>query len=159
MIRQNDGGGGEPGIYRPYFVGYLGKNESGQDKYLLVWGESPAEADAPKITYGFTTDFIHVQRDPRGHADWGPVSDGLISPWREGNKLYLFSGKHVHVMILPVSSRCRRLSQDMREDQAEGQERAEDEMDACGAALQRTGLAAQAVARHAGAERERQQRK
>ena len=136
VIRQNDGGGGEPGIYRPYFVGYLGKNESGQDKYLLVWGESPAEADAPKITYGFTTDFIHVQRDPRGHADWGPVSDGLISPWREGDKLYLFSGKHVHVMILPVSSRCWGISQDMREDEAEGQECAKDEMDAGGASFQ-----------------------
>jgi hypothetical protein len=36
VIRQSDGGGGETGIYRPYFVGYLGKNESGQDKYLLV---------------------------------------------------------------------------------------------------------------------------
>jgi hypothetical protein len=103
VIRQNDGGGGLKGIYRPYFVGYLGKHESGPDQYLLVWGESPADADAPKITYGYTTDFIHVRRDPRGPANWGPVSDGLISPWREGNKLYLFSGKQVHVMLLPVS--------------------------------------------------------
>ena len=105
VICQNDGGGGEKGSYRPYFVGYLGKNRSGTDKYLLVWGESPASADVPKIMYGYTTDFIHVERDPRGYANWGPGSDGAISPWREGNRLYLFSGKHVHVMDLPVSSK------------------------------------------------------
>ena len=106
VIHQNDGGGGETGIYRPYFVGYLGKNDSGLDKYLLVWGESPAEADAPKVTYGYTTDFARVQRDPRGYANWEIAADGPISPWREGNRLYLFSGKHVQVMTLPVSSKA-----------------------------------------------------
>ncbi len=104
VIRQNEGGDGKKLIFRPYFAGYLGKNKSGKDEYLLAWGESPADADVPKVTYGYTTDFITIQRDPRGYADLGDVSDGQISPWREGNKLYLFTGKHLHVMILPVSS-------------------------------------------------------
>jgi len=29
-----------------------------------------------------------------------PAADGLISPWRVGNRLYLFAGKHLHVMDL-----------------------------------------------------------
>jgi hypothetical protein len=102
VIHPNDGGGGEKGIYRPYFVGYLGRTKDGRHEYLLVWGESPAGADVPKVTYGYTTDFVKVQRDPRGHAHWKMASDGPISPWREGNRLYLFSGRHVQVMILPV---------------------------------------------------------
>jgi len=106
VIHQNDGGGGQKGIYRPYFVGYLGKDNSGKHKYLVVWGESPEEADVPKVMYGYTTDFIKIQRDPRGYAGWTMASDGPISAWREGNRLYLFSGKHVQVMILPVSSKA-----------------------------------------------------
>lgn len=105
VIYQNDEGGGQKGIYRSYFVGYLGKNKSGKQEYLVVWGESPAEADVPKVTYGYTTDFIKVQRDARGYANWKMAVDGPISPWREGNRLYLFSGKHVQVMILPVLSK------------------------------------------------------
>ncbi len=105
IIHQNDGGGGLKGNYRPYFLGYLGKGTAGADKYLLVWGESPAGSDVPRITYGYTTTFRDVQRDSRGYAQWGPGSDGPISPWREGNRLYLFSGKHVQVMTLPVSSK------------------------------------------------------
>ena len=102
VIYQDDDGPGQKGIYRPYFVGYLGKNKSGKPEYLVVWGESPAEADIPKVTYGYTTDFIKVQRDARGYANWKITVDGPISPWREGNKLYLFSGKHVQVMTLPM---------------------------------------------------------
>jgi len=106
VIHPNDGGGGQQGIYRPYFVGYQGKNKTGEHEYLVVWGESPAEADVPKVMYGYTTDFIKVARDPRGYASWKMASDGPVSPWREGNRLYLFSGKHVQVMILPVASKA-----------------------------------------------------
>ena len=103
VIHPNDGGEGLKGVYRPYFLGYLGKKKSGKREYLLVWGESPAEADAPKVIYGYTTDFITVQRDARGYASWKMAADGPITPWREGDKLFLFSGKHVSVMILPAS--------------------------------------------------------
>ena len=34
-----------------------------------------------------------------------PIADGLISPWREGNRLYLFAGKYLHVMNLPVEDK------------------------------------------------------
>jgi hypothetical protein len=108
VIGQNDGAGVRRGPCRPYFVGYLGRNKSGKQEYLLVWGESPAEADVPRVMYGYTTDFIHIQRDPRGYAKWKMASDGLISPWREKNRLYLFSGKHVHMMELPVSLQAPR---------------------------------------------------
>lgn len=107
VIHPNDGGGGQKGIYRPYFVGYLGINRSKKRMYLLVWGESPASGDVPKVTYGYTTDFVKVQRDRRGYARW-TGGDGPISPWREGNKLYLFAGKYVHTMILSTSSRRAR---------------------------------------------------
>ncbi len=91
------GGIGERGgAYRPYFVGYLGEGE-----YLVVWGESPLAGDVPDAIYGYTTDFVNIQRDPRGFASWDP-GDGLVSPWREGDKLYLFAGKYVHRMDLPV---------------------------------------------------------
>ena len=105
VIHPNDGGGGQKGVYRPYFVGYLGKNKAGKREYLVVWGESPAEADTPKVMYGYTTDFIKFQRDLRGYAHWETASDGPITPWRQGNRLYLFAGKSVHVMLLPVSSK------------------------------------------------------
>ena len=104
VIHQNDESKGQKGIYRPFFVGYLGKDQMKQHQYLLVWGESPKSPDIPKVMYGYTTDFVHVKRDPRGYAKW-TGGDGLISPWREKNKLYLFAGKQVHVIILPVSSR------------------------------------------------------
>ncbi len=77
-------GGGLKGIYRPGFVAYLGKNRSGAREYLVAWSESPAENDTPKIRYGYTSDFVTVRRDPRGYADWAVVSDGPVSPWREG---------------------------------------------------------------------------
>jgi hypothetical protein len=86
-------------VYRPHFVGYLGKGE-----YLLCWSESqPYDADQ-KIIYGRTRDFRTVVRDPRGYAHW-QMGDGLVSPWREGNRLYLFAGRFVHVMNLPVRER------------------------------------------------------
>ena len=102
ILHPDDGGKGYRGIYRPGFVAYLGKLRSGKRKYLLVWTESPAAGDVPQPRYGYTTDFIKVVRDPRGHAKW-PAGDGLISAWREGNRLYLFAGKELHVMKLPVS--------------------------------------------------------
>ena len=43
-------------------------------------------------------------RDPRGYARW-QMGDGLVSPWREGDRLYLFAGRFVHVMDLPVRKR------------------------------------------------------
>ena len=102
ILHPDDGGKGYRGIYRPGFVAYLGKLRSGKRKYLLVWTESPAAGDVPQPHYGYTTDFIKVVRDPRGHAKW-PAGDGLISAWREGARLYLFAGKELHVMKLPVS--------------------------------------------------------
>ena len=45
--------------------------------------------------------FRTVVRDPRGYASW-PMGDGLVSPWREGDRLYLFAGRFVHVINLPV---------------------------------------------------------
>ena len=69
-----------------------------------MWTESPAAGDVPQPRYGYTTDFIKVVRDPRGHARW-PAGDGLLSPWREGNRLYIFAGKNLHTMKLPTSSR------------------------------------------------------
>jgi len=90
-------------IYRPCFIAYLG-NKAGNGDYLVVWSESSPENDAPKVAYGYTNDFLAIRRDPRGYADWPTVSDGPVSPWREGNRLYLFSGKHVQVMILPTAS-------------------------------------------------------
>jgi len=90
VIHQDDGGGGRKGVYHPNFVGYLGKGE-----YLLCWCESGAPL------YGRTKDFRTVVRDPRGYARW-PTGDGLITAWREGDRLYLFAGKHLHVMALPV---------------------------------------------------------
>ena len=102
ILHPDDGGKGYRGIYRPGFVAYLGKLRSGKRKYLLVWTESPAAGDVPQPHYGYTTDFIKVVRDPRGHAKW-PAGDGLISAWREDNRLYLFAGKDLHVMKLPVS--------------------------------------------------------
>ena len=98
VIHQADGGGVRKGVYRPLFIGYLGKGE-----YLVCWAESKPFDNQPRAIYGRTKDFKTIKRDPRGHARW-PVADGIVSPWREGNKLYLFSGKHLHVMILPVAS-------------------------------------------------------
>ena len=43
-------------------------------------------------------------RDPRGYARW-QMGDGLVSPWREGDRLYLFAGRFVHAMNLPVRER------------------------------------------------------
>lgn len=89
-------------IYRPCFIAYLGPS-SATGRYLVVWSESPQNSDVPKVVYGYTHDFLEIRRDPRGYADWPAVSDGPVSPWREGNRLYLFSGKHVQVMILPAA--------------------------------------------------------
>lgn len=98
VIHQEDGGGGRKGVYRPHFIGYLGDGE-----YLLCWSESHLYDGGAGIIYGRTKDFRTVTRDGRGYARW-PMADGLISPWREGNRLYLFAGKYLHVMELPVGS-------------------------------------------------------
>jgi hypothetical protein len=48
------------------------------------------------------TDLKTFQCRARGFANWkGP--DGLVSPWREGNRLYLFSAKHLHEIALLVA--------------------------------------------------------
>ena len=101
MIRPKAGQDAELGIYRPAFIGYLGKDPAGKRKYLVVWAESRKGADVPKIRYGYTTDFVKITPDPRGFAKW-PGGDGLISTWRVDDKLYLFAAKYLHVMKLPV---------------------------------------------------------
>jgi len=86
--------------YRPKFIGYLGENESGEDEYLVAWSEH----SDPNIIYGKTTDFKTFERDPRGYASWGVGEDGIVSAWREEDRLYLFAGEFVHEMLLPVST-------------------------------------------------------
>ncbi len=100
VIHQDDGGGRD-GVYRPGFVGYLGKNEAGVDEYLVAWQESVNFDGDTRLIFGYTTDFKIVTRDPRGYVNW-EGSDGGISAWREGDRLYLFSGKFVHELKLPV---------------------------------------------------------
>ena len=102
MIRPKSGPDGEIGIYRPGFIGYLGKDSAGKHRYLVVWAESRKGADVPKMRYGYTTDFIKIMPDSRGFAKWSG-GDGLISTWRVDDKLYLFAAKYLHVMKLPVS--------------------------------------------------------
>jgi len=83
--------------YRPAFIGYLGKNATGLSKYLVAWSEH----SNPHVIYSTTTNFRTFKRDARGYVKWkGP--DGLVSPWREGNRLYLFAGKYLHEIALPV---------------------------------------------------------
>ncbi|MFP6571046.1 MAG: hypothetical protein VB674_00370, partial [Vicinamibacterales bacterium] len=84
--------------YRPAFIGYLGSNKAGQQVYLVAWAEHPE----PHVIYSLTTDFKTFRRDPRGYAKWGGA-DGLVSVWREGDRLYLFAEKNVYEMALPVS--------------------------------------------------------
>ena len=98
-VIHQDLGGGRQGVYRPHFVGCLGKGE-----YLLCWSESQPYDGGPRIVYGRTRDFRTVVRDPRGSARW-QMGDGLVSPWREGDRLYLFAGRYIHVMDLPVRKR------------------------------------------------------
>lgn len=30
------------------------------------------------------------------------MADGLVGPWREKDRLYLFAGRHVYEMVLPI---------------------------------------------------------
>ena len=69
-------------------IGYLGDGE-----YLVLWSEKW------DLIYGTTRDFKKITRDPRGPANW---KGALICPWREGNKLYLFTQRSIHIMELPV---------------------------------------------------------
>jgi len=94
ILHQKDGSGSPLGDYAPEFIGYLGKNSNDKDKYLLVWNE------AGQIQYGTTVNFIDIHRDPRGHANW-PSYGGADNAWREGKKLYIFTGRYVHEMTLP----------------------------------------------------------
>ena len=82
--------------YRPKFIGYLGKNESDEDEYLVAW----AEHSNPHIIYSTTTDFETFERDSRGYADWGTGDGGITNVHREGDTLYMFSGKNVYEMDL-----------------------------------------------------------
>lgn len=92
-----DGGNGKNGVYRPGFIGYLGNKQ-----FLLCWAESEYYDKNRRIIYGKTTNFLSFQRDPRGYAKW-ISGDGLISPWREENRLYLFTGSYVHIMELSIA--------------------------------------------------------
>lgn len=83
--------------YRPAFIGYLGRTDTGQHEYLVAWAEHPE----PHVIYSRTTDFRSFQRDPRGYAKWGGA-DGLVSCWREGDRLLLFAGDKQHEMQLPI---------------------------------------------------------
>ena len=85
--------------YRPKFIAYLGEDAAGDNEYLVAWGEH----SDPNTIYSTTTDFITFERDPRGYADWGVGEDGIVSAWREGDDLYLFTGKYVLEMLLPVA--------------------------------------------------------
>ena len=69
-------------------IGYLG-----DDEYLVVWSEKG------NLIYGKTIDFKIITRDPRGPAKW---KGALICPWREEEKLYLFTHGYIHIMELPV---------------------------------------------------------
>jgi len=82
--------------YRPKFIGYLGSNGSGDGEYLVAW----AEHGNPQIVYSKTTDFKTFTRDLRGYATWGVGDDGIVSAWREGNNLYLFSGVNLNTIDL-----------------------------------------------------------
>jgi hypothetical protein len=95
IIHQGNGGG-RKGVYRPHFIGYLGEGE-----YLVCWSESNLYDGGARIIYGRTKDFRTMVPDPRGYADW-PAGDGLVSPWREGGRLYLLVGRKLHVMELPI---------------------------------------------------------
>ena len=97
VIHQDDDGEGRQGVYRPHFIGYLGDGD-----YLVCWSESQPYDAGLKVRYGRTRDFRTFVRDSRGYGNWSPA-DGLVSPWREGNRLYLFAGKFLHVMDLPVT--------------------------------------------------------
>ena len=103
ILHADDGGGGRKGVYRPGFIGFLG-HSSGSPRYLVAWQESQPFDGDPRLIYGYTSDFKSITRDPRGHVRW-EGSDGAISAWRDGNRLFLFSGKHVHELKLPVKTR------------------------------------------------------
>ena len=94
IITQANTGGGRKGVLRPSFIGYLGGS-----KFLVAWSESKYYDSDPRIIYNVTTDFREFERDSRGYAEWLP-SDGLVSPWREGDKLYLFTGKNIYIFNL-----------------------------------------------------------
>ena len=104
ILHADDGQGGRKGVYRPGFLGYLGKSDKGTHRYLVAWQESQPFDGDPRLIYGYTSDFKSITRDKRGHVKW-EGSDGAISAWREANTLYLFSGKHVHQLALPVKPR------------------------------------------------------
>jgi hypothetical protein len=98
ILHPDDGRGGRKGWYRIHFVGYLGNGE-----YLVVWSDCESGASDMKVNYSRTRDFRTITRDSRGYAKW-TLGDNIITPVREGNKLYLFGGTRAAVMTLPVTS-------------------------------------------------------
>ena len=81
--------------YRPAFIGYLGRHDTGQHEYLVAWAEHPE----PHVIYSTTMDFKSFKRDSRGYAKW-KGADGLVSAWREADRLYLFAGESLHELAL-----------------------------------------------------------
>ena len=67
----------------------------------MAWQESHHFDGDPRLVYGYTCDFRSIRRDPRGPVHW-KGSDGSLSAWRVKDRLYLFSGKFVHEMKLPL---------------------------------------------------------
>jgi len=98
----HQGGEGRKGVYRPGFVGYLGKDATGADQYLVAWSESLYFDRDPRLIYGYTSDFKTVRRDRRGYVHW-PGADGPVCVRRQGDRLYLLMGKLLHEMKLPVA--------------------------------------------------------
>ena len=87
------------------FIGYLGDGE-----YLVAWGKidwgtGRKTVEDKQIFYGRTRDFKTIVPDPRGPARWISLDrNDVLSTWREGDQLYLFGGKHIHIMKLPVKN-------------------------------------------------------
>lgn len=100
IFPQTDERSGDVEVYRPHFVGYLRDGE-----YLACWSEKtvPFHPEV-RVMYGKTADFKTLERDVRGYASWPPAVDldGLISPWRAGDRLFLFAGKYIQMIELPV---------------------------------------------------------
>ena len=67
----------------------------------MAWSDCESGFNDLKMIYGYTRDFRTITRDSRGYAKWR-LGDSIITPIREGNKLYLFGGRSAAVMTLPA---------------------------------------------------------
>ena len=102
MIRPKSGPDAELGIYRPGFIGYLGKGFCRQSTSTWSFGRRAARGrTCRKCVTVIRPISSRSFRIRRGFAKW-PGGDGLISTWRVDDKLYLFAAKYLHVMKLPV---------------------------------------------------------